>query len=473
VSQPHETLLGMTTKASTKTRVVHRCGECGAEHPRWLGRCPDCDAWGSLAEVVSAPPRAPIGASSAPPRPIADVAEAEAPRRATGISELDRVLGGGFTLGSTTLLGGEPGIGKSTLMLQALGRLAASGLTCLLVGAEESPQQVRERAARLGVLEPRLWLVAEASLPHVIAHVETIRPDVLAVDSVQTLLDPDLPGTPGSVTQVRECSSRLTRLAREHAVATILVGHVTKDGSLAGPRALEHVVDTVCSFEGDRHLGLRFLRAQKHRFGSTREVGIFEMTEGGLMPVPDASALFLADRHDGTAGSVVAATVEGARPMLLEVQALVAARDDGGRRVATGVDANRLSLLLAVLERHAGIDTRRADVYASVAGGVRVAETGIDLAVLAAVAGVVDGRVIDGRTVVMGEVGLGGEVRGVAHAALRVAEAARLGFTRVVGPASLPRPAGVEVVGVDTVAAALAAAFARSNAAAVPGAHLR
>ena len=457
----------MTTKTSTKSRVVHRCAECGAEHPRWLGRCPDCDAWGTLAEVVA--PARPAMRSEGTPQPIADVAAAEAPRHATGIGELDRVLGGGFTLGSTTLLGGEPGIGKSTLLLQTLGRLAAAGHTCLLVGAEESPQQVRERAARLGALEPGLWLVAEASMPHVVAHVESVRPAVLAVDSVQTLLDPDLPGTPGSVTQVRECSARLTRLAREHGMATILVGHVTKDGSLAGPRTLEHVVDTVCSFEGDRHHGLRFLRARKHRFGSTREIGIFEMTEAGLVPVPDASALFLADRHEGAAGSVVAATVEGARPMLVEVQALVTARDDGGRRVASGVDGNRLSLLLAVLERHAGIDTRRADVYASVAGGVRVAETGIDLAVLAAVAGIHDERVIDGRTVVMGEVGLGGEVRGVAHAALRVAEAARLGFTRVVGPTSLPRTAGVEIVGVDTVAAALAATFARSNpAAALP-----
>src|SRR5262245_54399569 len=457
----------MTTKTSAKTRVVHRCAECGAEHPRWLGRCPDCDAWGTLSEVV-APSRPAPGPHDGTPQPIEEVPVAEAPRRATGIGELDRVLGGGFTLGSTTLLGGEPGIGKSTLLLQALGRLAAAGHTCLLVGAEESPQQVRERAARLGALEPGLWLVAEASLPHVVAHVESVRPDVLAVDSVQALLDPDLPGTPGSVTQVRECSARLTRLAREHTMATILVGHVTKDGSLAGPRTLEHVVDTVCSFEGDRHHGLRFLRARKHRFGSTREVGIFEMTEAGLVPVPDASALFLADRHDGTAGSVVAATVEGARPMLVEVQALVATREDGGRRVATGVDGNRLSMLLAVLERHASIDTRRADGYASVAGGVRVAEPGVDLAVLAAVAGVADGLAIDDRTVVMGEVGLGGEVRGVAHASLRVAEAARLGFTRVVGPTSLPRTPGVEVVGVDTVAAALAAAFARSNAASTP-----
>src|SRR4051794_1742075 len=212
----------MSTKASTKARVVHRCSECGSEHLRWLGRCPDCDAWGSLAEAVSAPARPAAAASDTVPQPIADVAVAEAPRRATAIGELDRVLGGGFTLGSTTLLGGEPGIGKSTLLLQALGRLAAAGHTCLLVGAEESPQQVRERAVRLGALEPALWLVAEASLPHVVAHVETLQPDVLAVDSVQALLDPDLPGTPGSVTQVRECSSRLTRLAREHAMATIL-----------------------------------------------------------------------------------------------------------------------------------------------------------------------------------------------------------------------------------------------------------
>jgi len=445
----------MTTRA--RTRSTHRCSECASETPQWLGRCPACDAWGTLAEVTVA--ARPVTAPTNVVQPIIDVAASGAPRCATGISELDRVLGGGFTAGSTTLFGGEPGIGKSTLLLQALGRLAASGRRCLLVGAEESPEQVRGRAERLGVLHPDLWLVAESSLPHVIAHAEALRPDVLAVDSVQTLLDPDLPGTPGSVTQVRECASRLTRLAREQAMATILVGHVTKDGSLAGPRQLEHVVDTVCSFEGDRYHGLRFLRARKHRFGSTREVGIFEMTEDGLVPVPDASALFLADRREGSTGSVVAATVEGARPVLAEVQALVAAVDDGGRRVATGVDANRLSMLLAVLERHAGVDTRRADVYASVAGGVRIAEPGVDLAVLVAVAGVATDRVVTPRTVLIGEVGLGGEIRGVAHAAVRVAEAARFGFSRVVGPSSVPAPKGVEVVAVDSVADALAAAF--------------
>jgi DNA repair protein RadA/Sms len=450
----------MTTRARPRpSRSLHRCRECASETPQWLGRCPACDAWGSLTEVVvgsRASGAAPVGTV----QPIVEVATSGAPRRSTGISELDRVLGGGFTLGSSTLLGGEPGIGKSTLLLQALGRLAAGGQRCLLVGAEESPEQVRSRAERLGVLHPDLWLVAEASLPHVVAHAEALRPHVLAVDSVQTLLDPDLPGTPGSVTQVRECASRLTRLAREQTMATILVGHVTKDGSLAGPRQLEHVVDTVCSFEGDRYHGLRFLRARKHRFGSTREVGIFEMTEAGLVAVPDASALFLADRREGGTGSVVAATVEGARPVLVEVQALVAAREDGGRRVATGVDANRLSMLLAVLERHAGVDTRRADVYASLAGGLRVAEPGVDLAVLVAVAGVATDRVVRPRTVLIGEVGLGGEIRGVAHAALRVAEAARLGFTRVVGPASVPTADGVEVVAVDSVADALAAAFA-------------
>jgi DNA repair protein RadA/Sms len=455
-----------TTTRSRPGRVGRpgfRCSECGAEAPRWLGRCPACDAWGTLAEQRGST-RSPGDTEARACRPIVDVPVAAAPRRATGIGEFDRVLGGGLTLGSTMLLGGEPGIGKSTLLLQTLGGLAEGGARCLLVGAEESPEQVRDRAERLGVLHPELWLVAESSLPHVVAHAEALRPDVLAVDSVQTLLDPDVPGTPGSVTQVRECASRLTRLAREHAIATVLVGHVTKDGALAGPRQLEHVVDTVCSFEGDRHLGLRFLRARKHRFGSTREVGIFEMTESGLVSVPDASALFLADRRSGGAGSVVAATVEGARPLLVEVQALVAARDDGGRRVATGVDANRLSQLLVVLERHAGVDTRRTDVYASVAGGVRVAEPGVDLALLVAVAGVASDRVVDERTVVIGEVGLGGEIRAVGHAAVRVAEAARLGFRRVVGPRSLPPTAGVEVVGVESVADALGAAFASGAA---------
>jgi DNA repair protein RadA/Sms len=449
----------MTTRAASRnrTRSTHRCTECGGETPQWLGRCPLCDAWGSLEEVAVAAQGLPPSSGAA--RPIVEVGTAGAPRTPTGIEELDRVLGGGVTAGSATLLGGEPGIGKSTLLLQMLGRLAAGGRRCLLVGAEESPEQVRGRAERLGVLHPDLYLVAEPSLPHVVAHAQALRPDVLAVDSVQTLLDPDVPGPPGSVGQVRACAARLTRLAREHATATILVGHVTKDGSLAGPRQLEHVVDTVCSFEGDRYHGLRFLRARKHRFGSTREVGIFEMTEGGLVAVPDASALFLADRREGGTGSVVAATVEGVRPVLVEVQALVAPRDDGGRRVATGVDGNRLSMLLAVLERHGGVDTRRADVYASLAGGMRVAEPGVDLAVLVAVAGVAQDRVVAPGTVLIGEVGLGGEVRGVAHAALRVAEAARMGFDRVIGPASVPAVPGMEVVAVDDVAGALAQAF--------------
>lgn len=449
----------MTTKTVSRVpRSTFRCAECGDASPQWRGRCGGCGAWGSLVEVVA--PARPVGDPVSVARPIGEVPAAGVARCATGIDELDRVLGGGLTPGSTTLLGGEPGIGKSTLLLQTLGHLAAGGHRCLLVGAEESPEQVRHRAERLGVVHEGLWLVAESSLPHVVAHVEAVRPTVVAIDSVQTLVDPDLPGVPGSVTQVRECASRLTRLAREHATATVLVGHVTKDGSLAGPRQLEHVVDTVCSFEGDRHHGLRFLRTRKHRFGSTREVGIFEMTESGLVPVPDASALFLADRRDGGPGSAVAATVEGARPLLVEVQALVTPRDDGARRVAAGVDGNRLSMLLAVLERHAEVDTRRSDVYASVAGGLRVAEPGVDLAVAAAVAGVAGDRVLAPRTVLIGEVGLGGEVRGVGHTALRVAEAARMGFTRVVGPRSLVAGPGVEVVAVDHVTEALAAAFA-------------
>jgi DNA repair protein RadA/Sms len=361
------------------------------ESPQWLGRCPACEAWGTLEAATLAPGHAPPRGA---PRPIDAVSTTPAPRTATGIGEVDRVLGGGLTAGSTTLLGGEPGIGKSTLLLQMLGRLAAGGRRCLLVGAEESPEQVRGRAERLRALHPDLWLVEESALAHVVAHVDGLRPDVLAVDSVQALVDADVPGPPGSVAQVRASAQRLTDLARSHAMPTILVGHVTKDGSLAGPRQLEHLVDTVCSFEGDRSHGLRFLRARKHRFGSTREVGIFEMSEVGLVAVPDASAMFLADRRPDAVGSVVTASVEGARPVLLEVQALVSRHDDSGRRVATGIDGGRLSMLLAVLERHAGIDTRRADVYVSLAGGARVAEPGIDLAVLGAVAGAATGRVV-------------------------------------------------------------------------------
>jgi DNA repair protein RadA/Sms len=396
--------------------------------------------------------------------PIPDVARGAAERRPTGVGELDRVLGGGLVPGSVTLLVGEPGMGKSTLLLQALGRLAGSGARCLLVGAEESPEQVRMRAERVGALDPSLLLADDTSLAQVRAHVEAVAPEVLAVDSIQAISDPELPGAPGSITQVRECAHALVRLAKQRGIPTLLVGHVTKEGTLAGPRALEHVVDTVLSFDGDRHHTLRFLHALKHRFGATTELGLLEMRGEGLVDVPDASALFLADRRADAPGSVVAPVVEGSRPLLVEVQALVApSAAPMPRRSATGLDSARLALLLAVLEQRAGVKVADAEVYASVAGGVRVSEPGVDLAVALAVAGARHGRVVASDTVVLGEIGLGGELRQVPQASRRLAEAARLGFTRAIGPPSLPATRGICAVAVATLAEALDVAF-RSHA---------
>jgi DNA repair protein RadA/Sms len=445
-----------------KTKPVHRCTECGAEAPRWLGRCPDCGAWGSMVPAVVGSVR--VGGSSLapadPPVPITGVAATAAARRATGVPELDRVLGGGLVPGSVTLLGGEPGIGKSTLLLQALGAMSHAGARVLLVGAEESPEQVRLRAERLGVLDDRLLLAADTSLPQVVAHADALGPDVLAVDSIQAVADPDLPGAPGTVSQVREGAYRLTRLAKERAIATVLVGHVTKDGSLAGPRALEHVVDTVLSFDGDRHHTLRFLRALKHRFGSTEELGLLEMRASGLASVPDASALFLADRRAGAPGSVDTAVIEGGRPLLVEVQALVAPTAGvAPRRSAAGLDPGRVALVLAVLEQCAGVPVAGADVYANVAGGVRVTEPGVDLALALAVAGARREVGLPSGTVVLGEVGLGGELRQVPDAPRRLAEAARLGFTHALGPPSLPAVPGLATTPVDTLTAAIATAW--------------
>jgi DNA repair protein RadA/Sms len=438
----------VATPRAAKARTVHRCSECGGESPRWLGRCPACDAWGTLAEVGVASRHGYASAAgrmlvpSSTPMPIGDVNGATSAPRPTGVGELDRVLDGGLVPGSVTLLAGEPGMGKSTLLLQALGRMAAQGARCLLVTAEESCAQVRARAERIGALEPGLLVVAETSLPHVLAHVESTTPDVLALDSIQTILDPDLPGAPGSVTQVRDCAYRLVQEAKERGLATVLVGHVTKDGSLAGPRVLEHIVDTVLSFDGDRTHSLRLLHARKHRFGNTNELGLFEMTEHGLRDVPDASARFLVDRRLGVEGSAVAAVLEGARPVLVEVQALVVPTSmPTPRRSAAGLDAARLGLILAVLEQRAGVVIGQSEVYASVAGGLRVAETGLDLALALALASAKLDRSVADATVAVGELGLGGEIRSVPQLERRLAEAARLGFRRALVPAT-PAAAG-------------------------------
>jgi DNA repair protein RadA/Sms len=335
--------------------------------------------------------------------------------------------------------------------------MARHGSRCLLVTAEESVAQVRSRAERVGALEPGLLVVAETSLPHVLAHVEAVAPAVLALDSIQTVVDPDLPGAPGSVSQVRDCAYRLVQQAKERALATVMVGHVTKEGTLAGPRVLEHVVDTVLSFDGDRGHALRLLHAAKHRFGATDEVGLFDMAPAGLLDVPDASARFLVDRRTGAPGSAVAAVLEGTRPLLVEVQSLVIDAQAPPRRSSSGLDGGRLAMLLAVLEQHAGVALSRADVYASVAGGLRVVEPGVDLALVLAVAGARLRRATRERTVAVGEVGLGGEVRSAPQVERRLAEARRLGFTRALAPPGTASVAGLELEVVHDVGEAVAA----------------
>ena len=370
----------------------------------------------------------------------------------TGVEELDRVLGGGLVPGSVTLLGGEPGVGKSTLLLQVVGSMAAAGARCLLVSAEESGAQVRRRAERLQAARPGVWLVAETAIDGVRAAVDQVRPDVVVVDSIQTVWDPALESAPGSVAQVRGCAHELSQLAREGDRAVVLVGHVTKDGALAGPRVLEHLVDTVLAFEGDRHHALRMLRAVKHRFGPTGELGLFEMTDAGMQGLPDASGVFLGDRRHGSPGSVVFPAVEGHRPLLVEIQALtVASGLPAPRRSVSGLDPGRLGLLLAVLDRRAGVVTGKDDVYLSAVGGVRVTEPGADLAVCLAVASARRALPVPQDVVVVGEVGLGGDVRQVAHTARRLAEAARLGFTWAVVPRSAPPDLPLPAVRVGTL----------------------
>ena len=379
-----------------------------------------------------------------------------AARVETGVPELDRVLSGGLVPGSVTLVGGEPGVGKSTLLLQALGRIAERGARCLLVSAEESLAQVRLRADRLGTLAAELFVVADTALPTIAAHLETLAPSVCVVDSIQTVHDPDAPGAAGSVGQVRDGAQSLVRMAKERGIAMLLVGHVTKDGNLAGPRALEHVVDTVLSFEGDRHHALRILRALKHRFGATDELGLMEMTSRGLMTVDDPSALFLADRRPGAPGSVIASVMEGARPLCVEVQSLVTeSYAPIPRRVAPSIDGTRLALLSAVLVRRANIALKNFDVYASVAGDVRVDEPGADLAIALAIAGARYDEFVQSDTVVIGEIGLGGEVRQVPHAPRRLNEALRCGFSRAIVPMSTPDVRGMDLVRVGDVREAL------------------
>ena len=438
-----------------RLKLVYNCSDCGASFPKWAGRCTSCGAWNTLVEDVEDPTNdiSSLAAgiallAASPAQRIGDVDVSHGSPRSTGIPELDRVLGGGLVPGSVTLLGGEPGVGKSTLLLQALA--AWPGRT-LYVSAEESAQQVRLRAERLGAVRPELWLLAETVLPHVLAALDELQPELVIIDSIQTLVDPELGSAPGSVVQVRGCAHKLVMEAKRRNVPVILVGHVTKEGGLAGPRVLEHVVDTVLQFEGERHHALRLLRASKHRFGPTTELGLFEMIEAGLQGVPDPSALFLADRQTGIAGSVVVPTLEGQRPLMVELQVLVneVKGEAPPRRSAQGLDPGRLAMLLAVLDQRTKSPVGQRDVYASVVGGVRITEPGADLGLCLAILSALANTPLPPHVVAFGEVGLGGEIRQVPHASRRLAEAARLGFTRAIVPAKSP---DVEVsIGIERV----------------------
>jgi DNA repair protein RadA/Sms len=443
-----------------RARAVFRCQECGFAGPK-PGTCPDCARTGAylpLVEERAGPARGGLRVATGPgsgPRPIADIATDGGERIATGIGELDRVLGGGLVRGSLVLIGGDPGIGKSTLLLQASRALAERGGPVLYVSGEESPGQVKLRAERLGISRPDLYFVAENDLQAIEAHAGELRPRVLIVDSIQAVFLPSLESAPGSVSQVRECGARLMLLAKGRGIATFLVGHVTKEGALAGPRVLEHLVDTVLYFEGERHHAYRVLRAVKNRFGSTNEIGVFEMAQAGLAEVANPSGFFLSERPKDAPGSVIVSSLEGTRPLLLEVQALVSPASFGTpRRTVLGADYNRVCLLLAVLEKRVGFPLQSQDAFVNVAGGGRVSEPAADLGLALAAASSYLDRPVAGDVVVMGEVGLTGEVRAVAALDARLKEAAALGFRSAVIPrnnqsSGVPLP--LDVHGVGTV----------------------
>ncbi len=452
----------------SKVRIVFACQACGFESSKWLGRCPDCGEWNSFVEERQEPAPAPgrgrpdqlaLPPIASQPKPWDAVDATAEARVSSGIDEFDRVLGGGIVPGSLVLIGGEPGIGKSTLLLQVAHLLGRTHGSVLYVSSEESERQVKLRGERLGISGGALLLMAETSLERILEQVEAQKPAALVVDSVQTVYSARVPSAPGSISQVREVATQLLFLAKGRGVTTFLIGHVTKDGSLAGPKSLEHIVDTVLYFEGEKRQHHRVVRAVKNRFGAVSELGVFEMTGAGLKPVPNPSALFLSERQAGSPGSAVVATIEGSRPMLVEVQALVSPTSFGTpRRMSLGIDPNRTSLLLAVLEKRVGLELLGDDVFVSVAGGLEVDEPAADLGVAAAVASSFRNRALPAHTVLFGEVGLGGEVRGAGQSALRVREAAQMGFTRCILPArNVPREAdpGLRLVGVSTLEEAL------------------
>jgi DNA repair protein RadA/Sms len=447
-----------------KKETIFLCNNCGYESIRWLGRCPSCQEWNSLEEfrIPETKTQSRRAVHSVQPVSITDVDSAQLHRRQTDISELDRVLGGGIVPGSLVLIGGEPGIGKSTLLLQAAHALAGSGCEVLYVSGEESVQQIRLRAGRLDALHPSILLLAEHSLELVEEAIRHLRPAIVIIDSIQTVFSGSLTSSPGTVSQIRECTGHLMRVAKETGCSILLVGHVTKDGGLAGPKTLEHMVDCVLYFEGDRHHVFRLLRCVKNRFGSTNEIGVFLMTAAGLTVVENPSQLFLSQGGNNQPGSVVSATMEGSRPLLVEIQALFATSGYGNpRRMADGLDYNRLALLLAVLEKRGGLHIQGHDVYVNVVGGVQINEPAVDLAVLLAAASAFrDSKLIPGLLAI-GEVGLTGEIRAVPRLGQRLREAAKLGFTAAIVPDTneLDAPAPLRVYPVKEITEALNVAF--------------
>jgi len=449
-----------------KTKIQFVCQECGFDSPKWLGRCPGCEAWNTMVEEIAVkqadrsrqlPP--------AKPRPITEVDTGAVPRLSTGVREFDRVLGGGIVPGSLILIGGDPGIGKSTLLLQVAGEMSQTYGSVLYVSGEESATQTRLRAERLGKLNDNLLVMTETNLDDISTEACRIKPSLLIIDSIQTMYSPELASAPGSVGQVRECTGKLLRFAKDRGIPVVIIGHVTKEGNIAGPRLLEHMVDVVLYFEGERSYAFRVLRAMKNRFGATIDSGLFSMEENGLVEVKNPSSLLLAERPQGVPGSVVLACLAGVRPLLIEIQALVSTTCFGmPRRTAAGFDYNRLILLLAVLEKRVGLLLGNQDAYVNAVGGIKIDEPAADLAVCLALASSFRNVAIDPHTVVMGEVGLTGEVRMVGRADLRVREAAALGFKKVIIPAGNVAGLKIDVVslkviGVNNVEEAMEAVF--------------
>ncbi|SET72637.1 DNA repair protein RadA/Sms [Oceanobacillus limi] len=456
--------------AKRKTKYV--CQDCGYESAKWMGKCPGCNNWNTLVEELEVSTTkgrqtfSGVTTSGSKPEKISAIESKKEPRVTTDLKEFNRVLGGGIVAGSLALIGGDPGIGKSTLLLQVSSQLANKQLNVLYISGEESPKQTKLRADRLGIKSDSLYVLSETNLLDITNHIEQLKPSFVVIDSIQTIFREEISSAPGSVSQVRECTSELMRIAKTSGIPIFIVGHVTKEGAIAGPRLLEHMVDAVLYFEGERHHTYRILRGVKNRFGSTNEMGIFEMKEEGLREVMNPSEIFLEERSEGASGSTVVASMEGTRPVLVEIQALISPTSFGNpRRMATGIDHNRVPLLMAVLEKRVGLMLQTSDAYIKVAGGVKLDEPAIDLAIAVSITSSFRDQPTRPEDIFIGEVGLTGEIRRVSRIEQRVQEAAKLGFKRVICPQNnldgWTTPTGIQVIGVNTVKEALEVGLAR------------